>query len=110
MALWSDRAKDVALNVGTGQRIAVDEVAHSLRRRLGGPAPQILAQFREGDIRHCFADISAARKVLGWHPEVSFEQGLEDLVAWAREQALETEGLQLAVEELVSRGLVSSSP
>jgi dTDP-L-rhamnose 4-epimerase len=48
-------------------------------------APQILNQFREGDIRHCFADIGKAQRLLGCQPLVTLEDGIADLVEWVRQ-------------------------
>ena len=58
-----------------------------------------------GDIRHCFADISRARKVLGWVPSVSLEQGLEDLASWLDGQKAHDRGIE-ARQELAARGLM----
>jgi dTDP-L-rhamnose 4-epimerase len=43
----------------------------------------VTGEFREGDIRHCFADVSRARELLGWEARVSFDQGIGELAAWA---------------------------
>jgi dTDP-L-rhamnose 4-epimerase len=43
-------------------------------------------KYRAGDIRHCFADISAARKYLGYEPQVRFADGVNNLVGWLRSQ------------------------
>jgi dTDP-L-rhamnose 4-epimerase len=44
--------------------------------------PMITGRFRAGDVRHCFADASRARSLLGWEPRVPLDEGLKDLVRW----------------------------
>jgi dTDP-L-rhamnose 4-epimerase len=97
------------LNVGTGIRTTLRDLARGLTERLAPgnhTEPVVLGTFREGDIRHCYADITRIRALLGYEPEVRLEQGYEDLVAWARIQK-PSDGFDRASEELVSRGLVS---
>jgi dTDP-L-rhamnose 4-epimerase len=65
-----------------------------------------LGSYRAGDIRHCYADISMIRRTLGWEPEISFEQGMEDLVRWVRTQSADARGQERAYTELRSHGLV----
>jgi dTDP-L-rhamnose 4-epimerase len=55
-------------------------------------------------VRHCFADISLARRVLGYLPQVTFHQGLTELAGWLRGQVA-TDRVAQARAELASRGL-----
>ncbi len=91
LALATDRADYQALNVGTGRPTTVREVAHLIIAALGKPElePQVLCTFREGDIRHCYADITLARRLLGFEPKVAFSQGIHQLVGWVRSQKAE---------------------
>jgi len=71
-------------NVGTGKPTAILEVARILAKLHGKEIdPEIAHKFRAGDIRHCFADMSAM-KALGFRPKVDFAQGMKDLVSWSR--------------------------
>ena len=106
-AVTSDEVSDVSLNIGTGYPTTVNELAAGLRGEMSGPAPEILGTHREGDIRHCYADIGQARKVLDWEPVIRFEEGLGDLVRWVREQVDVRDGVSTAVAELSSHGLIS---
>src|SRR6185295_6124953 len=74
LALETDRADYEALNVGTGQPTTVRGVADAILGALGRAdlRPSVLGTFREGDIRHCYADISRARDLLGYAPKVTF--------------------------------------
>lgn len=95
-----------ALNVGSGSPVTVSEVATTLARVLGvDVAPQVTGRYRVGDIRNCFADISQAREALGYRPEVSFEEGMKDLVAWLQEQERPEDGIERHAAELAARGL-----
>lgn len=57
-----------------------------------------------GDIRHCFADITHAREVLGYDPQVTFEQGLSELAGWLQGQVA-VDRVATASAELTKRGL-----
>jgi dTDP-L-rhamnose 4-epimerase len=94
-------------NVGTGRPVSIFQLAEMIRGDLGkGREPQILGKFREGDIRHCYADISRARKVLGYAPRIPLEQGVKDLIAWVREQKA-VDMVDRAAGELEARGLTA---
>jgi dTDP-L-rhamnose 4-epimerase len=95
-----------ALNVGSGQSVSVREVAETLGGVLGVPVePTITGKFRVGDIRNCFADIGAARAAMGYEPRVSFQQGMEELVGWLREQERPESAVDRHAAELAARGL-----
>ena len=68
-------------------------------------APLISAKFRKGDIRHCTADIIMARQLLGFNPQVRWEDGLSELIEWAK-IAPSSDNFQQAEKELLQRGLV----
>jgi dTDP-L-rhamnose 4-epimerase len=105
LAMERDEADYEAINVGTGQVVTVREVAETLARGLGKDiAPEIVAKFRAGDIRHCYADISKAERLLGFRPQVSFADGMAELLEWVRtEQAVDN--MEQARAELLGRGL-----
>ncbi|MDX6653219.1 MAG: dTDP-L-rhamnose 4-epimerase [Solirubrobacterales bacterium] len=108
LALERDDVGDVALNVGTGNQVTVLDVAHVLARELGVDLePEIVNKFRQGDIRHCFGDITAIREQLGYEPSVSFDEGMAELTGWLKETAPEAEDrTKAAAGELESRGLI----
>jgi dTDP-L-rhamnose 4-epimerase len=95
------------LNVGSGQATTVEQVAFMLKERFASKSETVVSgQYRLGDIRHGFADITAIRKELGFVPEISLEQGLDRFVVWVRNQPVEPDRLDTATKELVSRGLM----
>jgi dTDP-L-rhamnose 4-epimerase len=66
--------------------------------------PELTGKYRVGDIRHCFADISLAREVLGYEPRVTLEAGLAELAEWLEGQVAD-DRVDEAREELAARGL-----
>jgi len=105
LALTVPDAAGRAFNVGSGRAYTIREVGEMLAAILGRPiAPDICGKYRVGDIRHCFADISLAREVLGYHPRVMLEDGLVELAEWLQDQAAEDRVAQ-ASRELAERGL-----
>ncbi len=101
------RADGRVFNVASGRAISVLDLAHSLLDLLGRRGqlePQISGTFRAGDVRHCFADISALR-ALGYAPAVELARGLAELAAWA--EGVEAEDrFAAAQQELAKKGLV----
>jgi dTDP-L-rhamnose 4-epimerase len=107
LAMERPHADGMALNVGSGEPISIRDVASALGRALGVELPaEVTGRYRAGDIRHCFADISAARETLGYRPQVRFTEGISELVAWLRSQYAEDKAAQ-AVEELNAYGLTA---
>ena len=87
LAMERSTADGRALNIGSGEPISIREVAGALAGALKSEAPsEITGKYRAGDIRHCFADISAAREALGYAPQVRFAEGMKDLVGWLHSQ------------------------
>jgi dTDP-L-rhamnose 4-epimerase len=105
-ALDSDGADYQAVNIGTGVPTSVRQIARLLAEGLGkNLEPEIVAKYREGDIRHCVSDISRARRKLGYAPSVTLEQGMPELLKWVREQTPEDQ-VRKATAELETRHLV----
>ena len=71
-------------NVACGQRYTLLQMIDRLNRILGSRIEPVLGDSRPGDVKHSLADISKARQRLGYEPSVSFEEGLERIVAWGR--------------------------
>ncbi len=70
-------------NIGSGEPRTVLEVANSVIHAVNAPVEALVTgKYRIGDIRHCFADISKAERLLGYTPEVKFEDGLVELAEW----------------------------
>jgi UDP-glucose 4-epimerase len=71
-------------NGGTGSRITLNQVIHLLAKISGQPIKAVYDPPRNGDIRDSQADISLARRVLGYEPRVQFEEGLRRTWEWYR--------------------------
>lgn len=110
-AMDSPPADGAVLNIGSGVPRPIGEIARLLARMVGREdlQPQITGQFRTGDIRHCTADIDRAHRLLGFAPRVTWEEGLAELLAWAR-SAGSTDRFAQAERELRDRGLVTDAP
>jgi dTDP-L-rhamnose 4-epimerase len=106
LALETPAAAGEVFNVGCGESYTVREVAQRMAAVLGKERldPEIVGKYRVGDIRHCFSDIGKARRVLGFEPRVSLEDGLTELAAWLEGQAA-VDRVAQASAELASRGL-----
>jgi dTDP-L-rhamnose 4-epimerase len=108
LAMEKPEADYQVFNLGTGVPTSIAGVAGMLSQHLTGGdiVPQILNQYRAGDIRHCYADVTKARQVLGFEPRVSLEDGLGDLLDWVKEQTAE-DRFDHAEKELAAKALVS---
>jgi dTDP-L-rhamnose 4-epimerase len=106
LALETPAAAGEVFNVGTGQPQTVRDIAARLARVMGKEhiAPEIIGKYRVGDIRHCYADIAKAQRVLGYAPQVTLDEGMAELAAWLESQAA-VDRVAQASAELASRGL-----
>ncbi len=90
LALERPEANGQVINIGSGQPISISRVAELLTTALGKELPhQLTRRYRSGDIRHCYADLTRARTLLGYQPQVTHEQGFAELVEWLRAQQAE---------------------
>ena len=105
LALQRDGADGRPLNVGTGRPTSIVEVAHVIARGLGKELePEVVNEFRAGDIRHCYAETQLANELLGFRAEIPFEAGMQELLAWLEGQEA-ADSVDAAREALVARGL-----
>jgi dTDP-L-rhamnose 4-epimerase len=107
LALETTAAAGQAFNISSGVPMTVREVAERAVRALGRSdlEPEITGKYRAGDIRHCFADTTLARRVLRFEPRVTLEEGLKDLAEWLDGQPAIDRGVE-ARQELAARGLI----
>lgn len=106
LAMERDEAVGEVFNIGSGESFTVRQVAEEMGRAMGKEhlEPKVTGEYRVGDIRHCFADISKARRELGYEPQVSFERGVAELAEWMTQQTAE-DHVDKMHEELSTRGL-----
>jgi len=83
LAIETPAAAGQTFNVGSGESSTVLDIATRMAALLGcGVDPEITRTYRVGDVRHCFADITRARDMLGYHPQVTLDDGLTELACW----------------------------
>ncbi len=86
-AIETKTANGKAFNIGTGVPLSVLEIAKILKRLYNSEIDiKVTGDFRVGDIRHNFADITLAKQFLGYNPSVSIDDGLRKFVEWVSEQ------------------------
>jgi dTDP-L-rhamnose 4-epimerase len=107
----------LAINVGSGIPTSILEVAATIAAQftltpthgISSPQPiHISGAFRQGDIRHAIADLTLARKVLGFSPATDFAKGLAAFLAWAAQSPLpksSSESYKLSLDEMRALGL-----
>ena len=69
-------ASGAVLNLATGRQATVNELADTIAEIVGRPVRKEYQPDRTGDVRDSWADVSAARRLLGWEPHVTLEEGL----------------------------------
>ena len=81
------RAKDAAgevFNIACGKRTAVNDLAGTIKNLLDSPLEPVHGEARKGDVRHSLADITRARRILGYEPKVDLETGLRKTIEWMK--------------------------
>ncbi|MDB4988508.1 MAG: UDP-glucose 4-epimerase [Myxococcaceae bacterium] len=105
-ALEVDAAAGEVFNVGSGDSFTVRDIARALAELTGKAQikPELTGNYRVGDIRHCFADITRAKERLGYEPRVSLDEGLGELARWL-EDKVAIDRVEEARAQLSTRGL-----
>jgi len=76
------------VNIACGQAVTVNEVIDIINELLGKNIKPIYTDPRPGDVKHSLADITLARKLIGFKPKVSFRDGLQEAIGWYQENLL----------------------
>ena len=77
-------ASGEVINVATGGRISLNQLFETMKKLLSATVSPAYAEPRAGDVKDSQADIAKARRILGYEPTVSFEEGLRRTVEWYR--------------------------
>src|SRR3989338_757399 len=106
LAMKSNAANYEVFNVGAGNQVTIKQIAEIIAKlHKKQILPKITAQFRDGDVRHCFSDITKIRSKLDYNPKVNFEEGMRLLSEWsANVKAIDK--VEQATEELQEKGLL----
>lgn len=106
LGLEVDEANGHVFNVGTGVATDVLTVAKTLCEKYGVQVPiTVSGNFRLGDIRHNFADITLARKILGFSPKWSFSDGIAQFCKWVDKQEVQEDNYEASIQEMKEKGL-----
>ncbi len=106
LGIEKEEANGHVFNVGTGVATDVLTVAKTLIEKYGIDVPvTVSGNFRLGDIRHNYADITAARTILGFEPKWSFSDGIGEFVKWVNEQGVQEDKYEASIEEMKKKGL-----
>ena len=106
LGIEKEAANNQVFNVGTGVATDVITVATELSNNYGIQVPiTISGNYRLGDIRHNYADISKARQLLGFEPKISFKEGLRQFTDWVNTQEVEEDKYQQSIDEMKAKGL-----
>ncbi len=108
LAMERPEAAGHVINIGSGRSYTIGRIAEMLAEAMQVPelAPRLLGKARAGDIRHCFADISKARALLGFVPGHLLEDTIDEAAAWIRSSDATDRGEQ-ARRQLEARGLMA---
>jgi dTDP-L-rhamnose 4-epimerase len=107
LAMERPEANGEVINIGCGGPITIRRVAELLAQSLGKELKPVISQrFRVGDIRHCYADISKARHLLDYEPQVTHEQGFRELADWLGSQQA-VDKAETMLKELSTYGLTA---
>lgn len=106
LGLEVPEANGYAFNVGTGVATNVLTVAKTLCQKYGIEVPiTVSGNYRLGDIRHNYADISLARKILGFEPQWNFNDGITQFCKWVDKQDIKEDLYDASIEEMKNKGL-----
>ncbi|PVH25604.1 epimerase [Sphingobacterium corticibacter] len=106
LGLENDNANNQVFNVGYGQAVDVMTVAKQLSEYYGIKVPiTVSGNYRLGDIRHNYADLTKIKNLLGFTPKVSFDEGLQRFTNWVNTQAVHEDQYAKSIQEMKEKGL-----
>ncbi|MCD6578678.1 NAD-dependent epimerase/dehydratase family protein [bacterium] len=106
LSMNSDKANFESINLGTGKGTSIKMIAKIMRDHLLPESHlDIVNKYRPGDIRHCFADIIKAKKLLGFKAQVPLKDGIKHYLMWLSTQHV-SDNFNKAFNELKKRGLL----
>jgi dTDP-L-rhamnose 4-epimerase len=106
LAMKIQGANGHTFNIGTGVATDVLTVANALCEKYNISVPIIVSgNYRLGDIRHNYADITAARTILGFEPKWKFSDGIQRFVNWVNQQKVQIDNYDVSIAEMKEKGL-----
>ncbi|WP_376099795.1 NAD-dependent epimerase/dehydratase family protein [Roseomonas sp. CCTCC AB2023176] len=74
------------VDIGTGGRASISDVAHRIAHHYGAPVPHVCGKYRFGDVRHAACDIEETTRGFGWRPRRGLEDGVATLAGWVENE------------------------
>ncbi len=106
LAIEAEEANNQVFNVGTGVATDVISVVNELLTNFKTEVPvKISGNYRLGDIRHNFADLSKITSLLGFTPKVTFAEGIKKFAEWVNSQVIVADKYQQSIDEMKQKGL-----
>ncbi|MFZ6864744.1 NAD-dependent epimerase/dehydratase family protein [Undibacterium sp. Ji67W] len=106
-ALLMEEANGQIFGIGSGVATTVLDVAKKLIDKYGIKIDLgVTGEYRLGDIRHNYADLSKAKSLLGFVPQYDFDKGLDQFVKWVKEQEIATDKYEQSLQEMRAKGLM----
>jgi dTDP-L-rhamnose 4-epimerase len=106
LGLEQEEANNHVFNVGTGKAVDVITVTDELQDSYGIHVPvNISGNYRLGDIRHNYADLTLIKQRLGFVPKTNFTEGIKYFSAWVNKQDIQIDRYRKSIEEMKKRGL-----
>jgi len=69
-------------NIGGGSRITVNELVHIIEKKCGKKGAMVYQDTQKGDVMDTLADITKAKEILGWAPQISIQEGIHSFIDW----------------------------
>ncbi|MGO4821856.1 MULTISPECIES: NAD-dependent epimerase/dehydratase family protein [unclassified Flavobacterium] len=106
LGLEKEEANGEVFNVGTGEATDVITVADKLIENYGGTTNvTISGNYRLGDIRHNYADLTKIKAMLGFEPKYNFENGIKKFTKWVLTQEIKESKYEASIAEMKEKGL-----
>lgn len=106
LGIEKEEAANEIFNVGAGMQTDVITVAETLKKNYGMDVPLVISgNYRLGDIRHNYADISKIKKKLGFTANYTFEKGISLFCDWVKTQDIVADKYQQSIDEMKEKGL-----
>ena len=106
LGIEKDEANYEVFNVGLGHAIDVNTVASTLVKTYNSNSKiTISGNYRLGDIRDNYADLTKIKSKLGFEPKISFEEGIKRFTAWVNAQEVVEDKYEKSIEEMKEKGL-----
>lgn len=106
LGIEKDEANFEVFNVGSGEQTTVLQVAETLREYYNANVDiKVTGNFRLGDIRHNYADLTKIKNKLGFSPDYNFQKGVKIFVDWVNSQEVQEDNYSKSIEEMKAKGL-----